>query len=183
MRNERVLLALLLGCSILSPPGNTTDRVPSHCPVTRPPDPAFIPPAPFPAKENSRFWLGTKALWTSLYEDGIWRGIVSPSGTRDKFWWWREGWRFDTDFRANEPGLIINARRIDGDAPEVRAPRVTNAGEGEGSAMLLVLELPTHGCWQITANYRSEYVSMVVWVPDKPVDDPRYVPNRVASPD
>jgi hypothetical protein len=183
MSHERFLLALLLGCSICSQPGVAGDRVPAHCPVTRPLNPPFVPPAPYPEKETGRFWLGTKALWTSLSEDGIWSGIVSPSGTRNKFWWWREGWRFDTDFRANEPGLIINARRIDGDAPAVHAPRVTNAGEGKGTAMLLMLEIPTCGCWQITANYRSEYVSMVVWVPDKPVDDPRYVPDRVPSSD
>jgi hypothetical protein len=183
MRNERFLFALFLGCSVLSQPGIAADRVPSHCPVTRPPDPAFVPPAPYPEKETGRFWLGTKALWTSLSEDGIWSGIVSPSGTRNKFWWWREGWRFDTDFRANEPGLIINARRIDGDASEVRAPRVTNAFEGKSSAMLLMLEIPTCGCWQITANYRSEYVSMVVWVPDKPMDDSGYLPSRVPSTD
>jgi hypothetical protein len=54
---------------------------------------------------------------------------------------------------------------MDGKAPLVRAPRVTNAHEGKYSAMLLVLEIPTAGCWEITGNYRSEYVTMVVWVP------------------
>lgn len=144
------------------------EQVPDHCPVTRPPHPAFVPPSPFPARETGRFWLGTNALWTSLAEDGIWTGIVSSSGTRNKFWWWREGWEFDTDRRANEPGLIINARRLDGEAPQVSAPRVTNAGEAPTTAMLLMLELPTSGCWEITANYRSEYLSIVVWVPTAP---------------
>ena len=165
MRNGRFTFALLLGCTIFSQPGITADKVPDHCPVTRPPDPAFVPPAPHPAKEDGRFWLGTKALWTSLSEDGIWSGIVSPSGTRNKFWWWRDGWEYNTDRLANEPGLIITARRIDGDAPEVRKPRVTNAELRNGWAMLLMLELPTRGCWEIIGNYRSEYVSMVVWVP------------------
>lgn len=169
MRNGRFIFALLLGWS-LSQPGFSTDAVPSHCPVTKPPVPAFVPPAPYSDKETSRFWYGTNGLWTSLAEDGIWTGIVSKNGTRNKFWWWREGWEFDTDIRANEPGLIINARRIDGDAPLVTRPRVTNAFEGKHSAMLLMLEIPTSGCWEITANYRSEYVSMVVWVPNKPVD-------------
>jgi len=165
MRNGRFIFALMLGWS-LSQPSIASDQVPSHCPVTKPPYPAFVPPPPARAKETLRFWLGTNALWTSLYEDGIWRGIVSPSGTRDKFWWWREGWEFDTDLRANEPGLIITARRIDGDAPIVSKPRVTNAELGGKSwAMLLMLEIPTSGCWEITGNYRSEYVSMVVWVP------------------
>jgi hypothetical protein len=168
MPDGRFIFALMVGCFFFSQSSVAAEIIPSHCPVTRPPDPPFVPPAPHPAKETGRFWLGTNALWTSLTEDGIWSGIVSPSGTRNKFWWWREGWRFDTDLRANEPGLIVTARRIDGDAPEVRKPRVTNAGEGKGTAMLLMLEIPTSGCWEITGNYRSEYVSMVVWVPKKP---------------
>lgn len=171
MRIEPILLALALGWSFAVQTSAADEKVPDSCPVTRPPYPPFVPPAPFPAKETGRFWLGTNALWTSLDEDGIWRGIVSPRGTRNKFWWWREGWRFDTDRRANEPGLIVTARRIDGEAPEVRGPRVTNAFEGKRTAMLLILEIPTSGCWEITGNYRSEYVSMVVWVPDRPADE------------
>lgn len=173
MRIERILFALVLGWSSFTQFGIADEKVPDSCPVTRPPHSAFVPPAPYPAKETGRFWLGTNALWTSLDEDGIWRGIVSPRGTRNKFMWWREGWRFDTDRRANDPGLIVTARRIDGAAPEVRGPRVTNAFEGKWTAMLLILEIPTSGCWEIIGNYRSEYVSMVVWVPDKPVDEPR----------
>jgi hypothetical protein len=178
LRIERILSALVLGWCSLAQTSVADETVPDSCPVTRPPYPPFVPPAPHPAKEAGRFWLGTNALWTALDEDGIWRGIVSPHGTRNKFSWWREGWRFDTDTRANEPGLIITARRLDGTAPEVRGPRVTNAHEGDRTAMLLILEIPTSGCWEITGNYRSEYVSMVVWVPDRPVDDPGYAPNR-----
>lgn len=166
MRNGTLFLALLLGWS-LPHSSLAAGQVPGTCPVTKPPHPAFVPPAPHPVKETSRFWLGTNTLWTSLSEDGIWSGIVSSSGTRNKFWWWREGWEYDTDLKANEAGLIITARRIDGEAPEVRAPRVTNAMIGTGWAMLLMLEIPTSGCWQITGNYRSEYVTMVVWVPNR----------------
>ena len=170
MSTLRFISMLILGCSFVAQSNRADEQVPSGCPVTRPPDPPFVPPAPHPVKEAGRFWLGTNALWTSLFEDGIWRGLVSPSGTRDKFWWWREGWEFDTDWRDSDPGLIITARRIDKHAPPVRAPDVTNAQEGSGWAMLTVLEIPTSGCWEITGNYRSEHVSMVVWVPDKQID-------------
>jgi hypothetical protein len=173
MRIERLIVAMLLACSLYTQSSVADGQVPSNCPVTRPSDPAFVPPAPHPAKEDGRFWLGTNALWTSLTEDGIWRGIVSPRGTRNKFWWWREGWKWDTDYRANEPGLIVTARRIDGDAPPVPAPRVTNGELANGWAMLLMLEIPTSGCWEITGNYRSEYLSMVVWVPKAPLDEKR----------
>lgn len=168
MGTQRFIPVLVLVCSFAAQPSGADEQVPGDCPVTRPPDPPFVPPAPHPAKEPGRFWLGTNALWTSLYEDGIWRGIVAPSGTRNKFWWWRAGWEWDSDLRDNDPGLIITARRIDSAAPSVRAPDVTNAELGSGWAMLTMLEIPTSGCWEITGNYRSEHVSMVVWVPDRP---------------
>ncbi len=173
MHSKILTAALALGIASLALPAFAAEKVPDSCPVTKAPYPAFVPPAPYSANETGRFWLGTKALWTSLDEDGIWKGIVSQRGTRNKFWWWREGWEFDTDLRANEPGLIITARRIDGVAPLVDKPRVTNAELGNGWAMLTMLELPTSGCWTITGNYRSEYVTMVVWVPKMPLDETR----------
>jgi len=161
---ERFIFALVLGCAFVTQSSSADEQVPSDCPVTRPPDPPFVPPAPHPAKETGRFWLGTNALWTSLADDGIWRGIVSPRGTRDKSWWWREGWEPDTDWRAHDPGLVITARRLDAEASPVQAPRVTNGELASGWAMLAMLEIPTSGCWEITGNYRSEQLSMVVWV-------------------
>jgi hypothetical protein len=41
---------------------------------------------------------------------------------------------------------------------------VNNAIMGEGWAMLLMLELPSRGCWEVRANYKSDYVAFVVWV-------------------
>jgi hypothetical protein len=45
-------------------------------------------------------------------------------------------------------------------------PRVTNilVGEKEEVAMLLMLELPERGCWEVTGNYKSDSLSYVVWV-------------------
>jgi hypothetical protein len=169
----KLRILVLLGCSLIAQYSNAHEHIPSSCPVTKEPDPPFVPPAPYPEKEAGRFWLGTNALWTSLAEDGIWRGIVSPSGMRDKFWWWREGWEPDTDWRDHDPGLIVTARRLDADAPVVQVPEATNGKLGSGWAMLTMLELPTSGCWEITGNYRSEHVSMVVWVPNRPLDENR----------
>jgi hypothetical protein len=140
-------------------------EVPADCPVTRPPDPPFVPPPPHQADPEMRFWLGSKALWTSLYEDGIWRGIASAAGVRDKFWWWSEGWTPTTDRGSNDPGLIVTARRLDREAlPFKVGGPPTNGKLNTGWAMLVGLELPG-GCWELTGNYRSEVVSMVVYVP------------------
>jgi hypothetical protein len=41
------------------------DNLPDWCPVTKPPSPAFIPPAPYPSDPPSdTFWLDTEKLWT-----------------------------------------------------------------------------------------------------------------------
>lgn len=173
MRIEPLIFASLLACSFPAQAGDADEPVPSSCPVTRPPDPAFVPPAPHKEKPAGRFWYGSNSLWTALAEDGIWRGIKSPRGTRDKSWWWRDGWKWDTDSGANQPGLLVSARRIDGAAPPIPPQDVTNAKLASGWAMLTMLEFPTSGCWEITGNYRADYLTMVVWVPDKPLDETR----------
>ena len=58
----------------------------------------------------------------------------------------------------------MTAKRIDTDGPMITFPRVTNAIMGEEVAMLLMLELPERGCWQVTGNYKSDYLSWVTWV-------------------
>ena len=170
MHSKLFVLAWVFAGAFLAQPGYADEQVPGSCPVTRPPDPAFEPPAPYNEKLTGRFWFGSKELWTKLADDGIWRGIVSPRGTRNKFWWWREGWKYDTDLLANDPGLQISARRIDRDAPPIVSQGVTNAKLATGWAMLTMLELP-NGCWEITGNYRADSLSMVVWVPNKPLDE------------
>src|SRR5512134_1578479 len=43
------------------------------CPITRPPNPPFVPPAPWPPeREGGRFWFGTPELWTELTGSGTW---------------------------------------------------------------------------------------------------------------
>lgn len=172
MSSKRFTRALVLALAVLAPPALADDKVPDSCPVTKPSDTTFKPPAPYNEKQDGRFWYGSKDLWTVLANDGIWRGITSPLGTRNKFWWWREGWKWDTDVRANDVGLVINARRIDGVAPPVGPLRMNNAKLSTGWAMLTMLEI-TPGCWEITGNYRADYLTMVVWVPDKPLDEPQ----------
>jgi len=43
-------------------------------------------------------------------------------------------------------------------------PRVNNAIMGKEVAMLLMLELPERGCWQVTGNYKSDHLSWVTWI-------------------
>jgi hypothetical protein len=44
------------------------------CPVTKPPDQPFVPPAPYWTNHGpDRFWYGTESLWTLLAVQGTWK--------------------------------------------------------------------------------------------------------------
>jgi hypothetical protein len=151
-------------CRLLEPPRATA---PASCPTTRPPDPPFVPPAPYsptpPSVVDDQFWYGTNQLWTALNADGTWPMVKGRNGVRsDKSFWWRQGydWRTET-----EPELRVTGRRLD--AP---APAVTSSGAGNGyeqfmgAFMLLCLELPAGGCWELTGRYAGRSLRFVVWV-------------------
>jgi hypothetical protein len=137
--------------------------IPDTCPVTLPIKPLFTPPPPQEPKEpgSAMFWYGSDALFTQIYADGRWRGIKSPSGTRNKSFWYRNpsGWRDDYPYQ-----LLVTAHRLDAPGEWKNPGPVNSAIMGEEWAMLLMLELPSRGCWEVRANYKSDYVAFVVWV-------------------
>jgi hypothetical protein len=133
---------------------------PASCPITRPPDRPFVPPAPYPRVPprlyGDMFWYGTKRLWTWLDADGT-------ALRSDKSFWWRQGydWRTETT-----PALSITGRRLDGPAPAVTASEATNGFREQdiGAFMLLGLDLPTGGCWELTGHYHGTTLRFVVRV-------------------
>ena len=151
----------VVACAVLSS-ASAADEAPVTCPVTQPLA-AFIPPAPHEAREEGRFWYGNKALWTSLDDDGIWKGVATATGVRNKLWWWRVGWEPQQD--APYEGIVVTANRLDGAAPSAHSSGASNGLLATGWAMLVILELPTRGCWQVTGNYGGDTLSFVVWVP------------------
>ena len=57
------------------------------CPVTTPPNPSFVPPAPYrPDPDLRGFWYGTNAFWTRLSADGLWHGLRNEAGYTNKLW-------------------------------------------------------------------------------------------------
>ena len=128
--------------------------------------PSFALPAPYDSLPNQpqQFWYGSQALWTRLSADGHWHGAYDAIGKtyRNKLFVWRPGY----DPRTEPiPELLVTARRLDGDAPEMSAPRVTNAfAKDIGSAMLAMPAIPRSGCWELTLRYAAESVTFVVAV-------------------
>ena len=135
------------------------------CRITRPPNPPFVPPAP-PAPSSAsagaaggEFWYGTPALWTALRPDGTWNGLpYHDGGYSQKVFWWSQGYDWQSP-------LTVTGVRIDGAAAPLRGSPATNAfAEDIGSAILVGVEIPAAGCWQITGHLRGTELSFVVRV-------------------
>jgi hypothetical protein len=166
-----VAVLLLTSCgraadpAAMAPAATTSARAayPDGCPITRPPNRPFVPPAPpGPSSASARdgeFWYGTPALWTSLQPDGTWRRLPYHDGAyTQKVFWWSQGY----DWRSP---LTLTGTRIDGSAPPLGASTATNASaEDIGSSILVGVEIPAVGCWEITGHLKGVALKFVVWV-------------------
>jgi cytochrome c2 len=133
----------------------------SDCPFTRPPEPPFIPPLPWPPQPpgTGEFWFGNAGLWTALPVSGSWRQLALG----EKFWWWSEEFDVSED---TTPDLTVTARRLDGDAPSFAVSEATNGYHDSFNwAMLIGVELASPGCWEFTGEYKGHQLSLVLWVP------------------
>ena len=98
-------------------------------------------------------------MWTSLLSDGTWGSLpYHDGGYTQKVFWWSEGY----DWRSP---LTVSGRRIDAPAPPLAASTATNASAADiGSSILVGVEIPTAGCWEITGHLKGVGLSFVVWV-------------------
>jgi hypothetical protein len=141
------------------------------CPITKPPEHPFVPPAPYSAQLNpNSFWFGTEKLWTFLTADGTWNGLphYTPDDPtfRQKLFFWRAGF----DARSEpQPALTITGKRLDAPAPPLASDQA-NAGWQTRDQPFIVtgINIPTLGCWQITAHYQGQNLTFVVRVTHDP---------------
>ena len=139
-------------------------QVPETCPVTRPSDPPFTPLLPYPANPpGNEFWYGTDSLWTALPLNGVWEALPhNPEGYTQKVFWWRVGYSPSAE---PQPNLIVTGRRLDAPSPPLHVSRATNAFASDiGSAMLVGVDFPDLGCWEITGRYGQDELSFIIWV-------------------
>jgi len=88
--------------------------------------------------------------------------LEGKGGYRTKLTYWRRGfdWR-----REPEPELIVIAKRLDREAPSVAAgPAHAVFVTTERPGMMTGIDLPSIGCWEITAQYSGHRLSFVVSV-------------------
>jgi hypothetical protein len=174
------MAVLLAGLALIAPglvpvpggppasPGSSADTRTglSNCPLTQS-DPTFAPPRQAGADWTGKdgHWRGSPALWTLIAPGGdIWRGLPrTEAGFTQKTFWWSE------DFRVNvepTPQIFVVGRRLDGPGAFGFGPGTNAGGSDIGSAMLVGIDVPTAGCWEMTASYRSAELTIVVWVGD-----------------
>lgn len=130
------------------------------CPATKPPDPPFVPPSPYPAASGESFYVGTPKLWVLVFPSP-WRGLpVWPEGYRKKIVWWSEGY----DAKADPlPAIEITGRRLDGEAP----PMVVTGANGSRTTVDFIMSgvnFPTTGCWEVTGKFKGAKVRFVVLI-------------------
>jgi hypothetical protein len=157
------VLMLLGGC--IRPVSSPAVGGLAACPVTPAPQPAFVPPPPYPAvvPAPGEFWYGTADLWTVGRDDGVWRDLpYGDTGYRQKIFWWRQGYNGELE---PEPKLTVTGERLDGPAPPLLASRATNAYHSSFHwAMLVGVDIPIAGCWEITGQLDDHTLSFVIWV-------------------
>ncbi len=108
------------------------------------------------------FMYGGDVLSVQLYVDGWWHGHGSEDNYRSRLWWSSEGYDGLTD---SVPVLAVSGRRLDAEAGPAHVSSTKNATDGEGNwNMLVVVEFPSAGCWEITGEYGGQLLSFVVLV-------------------
>lgn len=137
----------------------STSAVAGSCLVTQAPSPAFIPPDPYVmSPENDGFWFGNERLWVRL-------PIVFSTRYGQKLFVWSKN--FKGPSRDQNPPLVVTGRRLDADTEPFIAQDATHATNvAGGPAMLIGIDVPTTGCWELTAFYRGATIRFVVSVED-----------------
>jgi hypothetical protein len=147
------------------------DRVlkesPETCPVTKPPAQPFVPPPPYWTDHGpDDFWYGTESLWTLLGVHGTWHirsnVLESEGGYRTKLTYWRRGFDWRKEPAAK---LIVIAKRLDREAPPVTAASASAVFiTTERPGMMTAIDIPSPGCWELTAQYGVQRLRFVVSV-------------------
>ena len=147
------------------------DLPPVSCHVTLPqkdssiPSPGIVPTSVGIPEHGLVAAYGTEELSTMLPTDGVWRG-VPPRKKGDYAYSSKLPWRGVFSYRDGP--LTASGRRLDGPAPSFTAVEEISGRR----AFMGFISVPTFGCWQIAAHYKDQELSFVVWVTQRPDEEP-----------
>ena len=94
-------------------------------------------------------------------DDGAWQDLSRDNGYTQKTAFWREGF-----IARDEPNpvLTVSGRRLDASGQTFSFSNATHGWDETGDFMLMGINIPTEGCWEITAEYREAKLTFVVQV-------------------
>jgi len=167
--SSALLVAVLANTSLAQSRVEPSREPPNSCPATTQVRTSqFIPPYPYSRTPSvGAFWFGTDGLWTNLRSRGIWgeAGHYKPDDPTfgEKLFFWRTGYN---PVLERKPRLTVTGKRLDAPSPPLKAADHANGGWQDRNQpfMVVVINLPTRGCWEITARYETAELSFVVWV-------------------
>jgi hypothetical protein len=113
-----------------------------------------------------QFWFGSDGLSVLMPNNGVWQGMGSAHGFRNKLFWRSSEFRL-----GNELELRVSGRRLDGDSGPARVSRPTSAflEDDGGWSMLVLVEFPTPGCWELHGEFRGRVLRVVTQVAEPAV--------------
>ena len=115
---------------------------------------------PFPSADS---WYGSETLAVILPTNGVWTGMGPERNYGDKLFWWSRGYDGHVE---PEPELEVTGRRLDAESPaaQISTANGAHADSLGGWTMLVGVEFPVAGCWEITGKYLGQELSFVVEV-------------------
>lgn len=127
------------------------------CAVTKPPQRLFVPPAQFPSVPGrEQFWFGTEKLWTAL-------SAHAWQLPRQRTFWWIPGF---TTMSDPLPDIRVTGRRLDRAAAPLHAHEPNGGRTVQGQFLMVMVELPSAGCWEVSGQLGEARVDYVVKVTD-----------------
>ena len=152
MRLRPLTLSLVQVAALLAVPATAQES--AGCPKTVPADDLLG--EPFPSSDH---WYGSESLAVILRPDGIWRSMGPQHNYRDKLFWWSLGFK-----PGSESHLEVSAKKLDGTGAtaDISPPTNAHAPDLGGWTMLVAVEFPSPGCWEITGRYLGQTLSFVV---------------------
>ena len=106
-------------------------------------------------------YFGTDRLWTMFPIKGVLKGTTASGATHLELVWFRQGYN---QWVEPTPRLKVHGKRLDGTARGVAVSQPKFIGSTPRNAMLVGLDIPDSGCWQITGRFEDEELAFVVWV-------------------
>ena len=143
---------LLVGVMLLMLGRTAPANGANACLATQPPVPAFVPPIPYSSAPfgEGAFLIGVDELWVSVPRQ--WNGL------RHKMFWWRPG--FD-GAKEHHPNLTVTIKPVNSAVTTSVNGSATNAQIGREWSMLILVDFPAAGCWEIRGNYGGRSVTFI----------------------